>query len=140
MVLSCRWYPIRRASPVSKNGKQFSRGPLPALPTATYAHCQLMVGDDALMVFGGCVVGDRYANIAMKLDMGARRSWEALPNLPTGRYAPACGVVRDGRVVVAGGRRPVGPITDRVDILDLATKVWTRGIMALHIRRRIILF
>ncbi len=112
----------------TKDGKHFSRT-LPALPVPNFVHCQVTVDSNTIMVFGGCIPGNCAYNAALKLNI-AERKWKKLPNLPTGRHGPGCGLVSERgapkRVVVAGGRGS-GGITDKVEVLDLSTLTWSTG-------------
>ncbi len=82
------------------------------------------------MVFGGCKKGDCNSRTSWKLDLKTKK-WSNLPKLlPTGRYAPSCGVVRkDGvpwRVIVAGGKRGRS-VLSKVEELMLPAFKWKTG-------------
>ncbi len=110
------------------DGKHFSKS-LPAMPIPNYVHCQVTVGSNTIMVFGGCRSGNCQADVALKLNIAEKR-WKKLPALPTGRHAPACGVVEERgtpkRVVVSGGWR-ASKILTTVEVLQLSTLKWSTG-------------
>ncbi len=103
------------------------------MPVQNYVHCQVTVDVNTIMVFGGCIPGNCYADVALKLNI-ADKKWKRLPNLPTGRHGPACGVIREQsvpkRAVVAGGHvkgSGIARIANVVEVLELSTLKWTRG-------------
>ena len=91
----------------TNDGKHFSKA-LPALPVEVHAHGQVTVDTNTVMVFGGCPPDTCFSNMAFKLNI-RQKKWKRLPNLPTGRHAPSCAVVKENgvsrRVIVAGGNR-----------------------------------
>ncbi len=114
------------------DGKHFSSA-LPAMPIDNRHHCQVTVDSNTIMVFGGCTSRACTSQVALKLNI-AQKKWKKLPKLPTGRFGPGCGVVKERgvpkRVVVSGGHIPgggVARITTKVEVLELSTLKWTSG-------------
>ncbi len=111
------------------DGRHFSRA-LPDLPVDVYVHNQVTVDSNTVMIFGGSLSAkNQYSNLALKLNI-AEKKWKRMPNLPTGRYSPGCGVVKESgvpkRVIVAGGL-PSSGVTDSVEVLELSTLTWSKG-------------
>ena len=112
----------------TRDGKNFDRS-IPDMPIPNHAHCQVTVDRNTIMTFGGCIAGNCHAPNVYKLDTRTKK-WTKLPSMPTGRHSPVCGVVREKgvpkKVVVAGGWR--GNYINSVEIFDLATLTWSKGI------------
>ncbi len=92
------------------------------LPGARSGATAVGVGAESLYVFGGAASGVVQATVFRYTI--ASNSWETLAPMPIG-VRGAVAVLTQNRVYVIGGVAASGPV-DAVQVLDLATGLWTR--------------
>jgi hypothetical protein len=93
------------------------------LPEPTENHCLVIVDSERLFVTGGGLHTKTY------LYQQSINKWTALPDSPTQRYGPGCGLVTSQgkrEILVAAGKHN-GVYFDTVDIFDLDVSTWRSG-------------
>lgn len=89
-----------------------------------YSSCAVI--DDNFTVIGGCSVIDNTVTNSLWSYSTAAKKWEKLlPDMPTKRSLTTSQVY-DDRLIVCGGLLPDTSALDTVEVLDLATKKWSK--------------
>ena len=89
-------------------------------------YCSCAVIDDHFTVIGGCSVSDdAITNLLWSYNSAAKKWERLLPPMPTKRSLTTSQVY-DNRLIICGGLLPDKTASDSVEVLDLATKKWTR--------------
>ncbi|WP_223763376.1 kelch repeat-containing protein [Corallococcus sp. AS-1-6] len=92
------------------------------------AHTATVLKDGRVLVVGGSSTGDSSAVSPTKtteLYTVASNIWSPGGNLRTARMAHTATLLRNGNVLVVGGRGPTGGALDSAEIYDVAANQWT---------------
>ena len=115
---------VRRYDPHTRSWTR-----LPSLPEGRSSLDATVVGDQLVVVGGWNMQGEdnaSWSSDALLLDLSdPRGEWESL-EVPFRRRALAVAALGE-RVYVVGGIQERGGPTSRVDVLDLATRTWSRA-------------
>ena len=89
-------------------------------------YCSCAVINDHFTVIGGCSVSDdAITNLLWSYNSAAKKWERLLPPLPTKRSLTTSQVY-DDQLIVCGGLLPDKTASDSVEVLDLATKKWSK--------------